>query len=331
VKENENYKKIWIAWERQRRSIELADAFNAELFLILESGFFRYFKCLTKTILVLKKERPDILFVQNPSMILAFFSVVLIKPIFKCNVIVDRHSNFLLSKKKRNIFHVLLFQFLSFLSIKYADLTIITNKELAYLVDILGGNPFILPDKIPNIKVYNVDKTDKLIRVFVVSSFAGDEPIGNLIEASKLLDNTNIRLIFSGNYKKYSNQRALSECRNIELTGFLSDSEYERMLNLADLVIVLTTINYTLLCGCYEAIAVEKPLITSNSNTLKNLFKGATFTDNSPSSIVNSINEVLENNHEKTHIIKQLRKTLDSDWNQSYSNLIKIITDLNNK
>ena len=56
---------IWITWERQRRSVELAKVLGAKLYIFENDGMFRYLKCIYKTFsIVRKKSRPDVLFVK---------------------------------------------------------------------------------------------------------------------------------------------------------------------------------------------------------------------------------------------------------------------------
>ena len=64
-------KRIWISWETQRRSIELAKKINCELYIIEAKGVMRYPISIFKTLLIIFKTKSDVLFVQNPTMILA--------------------------------------------------------------------------------------------------------------------------------------------------------------------------------------------------------------------------------------------------------------------
>ena len=69
--------KLWIAWEKQRRSTVLSKEFNAKLYQFNNSGKLRYPIVITKTLFLLIKKRPKILFVQNPSTVLAFLACFL--------------------------------------------------------------------------------------------------------------------------------------------------------------------------------------------------------------------------------------------------------------
>jgi hypothetical protein len=107
----------------------------------------------------------------------------------------------------------------------------------------------------------------------------------------------------------------------------MDDNDYESMLHSVDLVLVLTKSEYCLLCGCYEAVASEKPLITSNTNTLKEYFKGVYFVNNNGVDIASSIKKTIRNT-EYNNYMKMLKKKLKSDWQKRYADLesnIKVI------
>ena len=150
-----NTKRVWIAWEKQRRSLELSKVFNCSLYIFDYSGWLRYPKCCYQTLVVCLKIRPDVLFVQNPSMILAVFACF-IKFFIRFKLVVDRHSSFRVGKSyvsaiDRSFFLRNLDRILNRISVGYADLTIVTNDYLAQVVEDYGGRPAILPDKIPDL------------------------------------------------------------------------------------------------------------------------------------------------------------------------------------
>lgn len=321
---------IWVTWEYQRRSIELAKAFDAELFVIERKGIFRYLKCLCRTFSVVKKTKPDVFFVQNPSMILAVFSVLFIKPLFSIPVIIDRHSNFLLTPKKRFWYKECLFNFLSYITIRYADLTILTNSDLAHVVRVLGGKPIVLPDKLPHLsqtKKKNYDEKNKLL---VISSFAEDEPIEEILQACGKDDMSSFAVFMSGNSTKLIN--SLQEIPpNLVLTGYLSEDDFVDLLFQVDVVMVLTKTEYTLLCGCYEAISAEKPLITSNSAVLRQLFTGAMFVENTPDSIADGVRRIFDELSEHKFYSLAMKKELTQKWNEQFEDVKKIVYDIKTK
>ena len=154
---------VWITWESHRRSKELAKAFGAELITIdySDASFWRYPLSIIKTIIVLFKKRPNILFVQNPSIILTTLASLL-KPVFQYDLIVDRHSNFRFSTMNSSSFKWRVFHMLSKCTVKQADLTIVTVESLKKLVNEWQGRGAILQDKIPKMIVNKADEKSEV-------------------------------------------------------------------------------------------------------------------------------------------------------------------------
>jgi glycosyltransferase involved in cell wall biosynthesis len=235
-------------------------------------------------------------------------------------VVVDRHTTFLLTKKYRNTPPIILFKLLHRFTIRFASLTIVTNQFLAQLVTKLNGKAFVLPDKIPEIRCSTPKSLKGKINILLISSFGIDEPINECLEAMRMFDN-NCVMYITGNYKKLDDALIRSKPENVKFTGYVPVGEYEELLCSADIVMALTTADHCMLCGCYEAIAAEKPLITSNKKALKDYFSKATFTDNTSKGIVESIKEVIADPKRKKIDIINLKAKLTFDWKKTYTAL----------
>jgi len=288
----------WITWENHRRSIELARELGANYYFVSSNETFiiRHFLKMLKTIAIIYKSRNALIIVQNPSRILAALAA-LMKLIFKFPLVVDRHTNFRLGKgisKNPAIWFVIL---CSEFSLKIADLTIVTNEYLKKLVERKGGRALVLHDKIPKI-----DPTDKRLdlpngtNVLFVCTYAPDEPYLEVIAAAKLLSN-DCHIHLTGNYHKVGLTPESPEIpNNIHLLGFVSNEEYEAYMLTCDVIMVLTDSEWVIVCGGYEAAGAQKPLITSNTITLKEFYKGYAYhTASTPESIAQAISEVSSN------------------------------------
>jgi glycosyltransferase involved in cell wall biosynthesis len=161
-----------------------------------------------------------------------------------------------------------------------------------------------------------------------ISSFAEDEPTLEIIDAIRHSKIKDLTAYITGNYSKLGNDTIQNIPENIILTGYLPDNDYIDLLFQVDIVIVLTKMDYTLLCGCYEAIAAEKPLITSNTNALKNYFKNAFFVENDPNSILNGISTVYNNMKYYENSTIKFKNHLIFEWNNNFHNLKKIISSI---
>ena len=106
--------------------------------------------------------------------------------------------------------------------------------------------------------------------VVVVNTFSQDEPLDKILAAIHQLPD--IRFHITGNPKHARNAYLNKLPSNARFTGWLSDDQYASLLRAADTVMCLTTHDHTMQRGAYEAMAMEKPLITSNWEILRNTF-----------------------------------------------------------
>jgi len=318
---------IWITWETQRRSIELARHFGCELFIFEHFGWLRYPKCLWQTISVFFKKKPQILFVQNPSMVLATVACLL-GMLSSSYVIVDRHTTFLLNEKDKKItLRNIVFKILHRFTLKHADLTIVTNEYLADIVISLKGRAFVLPDKLPDLKMTEKINLKGDKNIFLISSFNHDEPIEEVLSAMSKLKQENVVLYISGNYKKLDKSIRDNSPLNVVFTGFLSYEEFINYLFSVDVVMALTTATHCMLCGCYEAVSAEKPLITSRQKVLVDYFSGAVFVDNTKNDIRHAIEVVIEKIEEYKSNILLLKNEISKSWAEECQKLEEYVIE----
>ena len=320
-------KRLWITWEKQRRSIEISKSLNCNLIMLENSGFTRYPKNIYKTLKCLIKIKPHIVFVQNPSMILAAIVCFYCK-CKKIPIIVDRHTTFQIGKKFKPTLSMLTKNILNAYTLFSADLTIVTNNYLSKLVERYKGKAFVLQDKLPE---FNINCKKKLqgekYNILYVCSFNADEPYDAVISAAKHFVDEGIFFYITGDYNKIDKNITEKATNNVIFTGYISDNEYECLVKSVDIVLVLTTADYCLLCGCYEALAAEKPLITSNTTTLKEYFEGIYYTENNKKEICSVIDTVLKDKDYAAHI-RKLKEKIKKDWDKRLSVLESKIVEL---
>ena len=81
-----------------------------------------------------------------------------------------------------------------------------------------------------------------------------------------------------------------------------------------------------MLCGAYESVALEKPLITSDWAVLKKYFsKGTLYVDNSPESIMKAVKEMEARQNELRKEMKELKKQLIPQWEKKFKELISYL------
>ena len=185
-----------------------------------------------------------------------------------------------------------------------------------------------MPDKIPIIKKMNYKMKEGKYNLVYICTFSSDEPVSEVIEAARMLGSA-YTVYITGNNKKYKflGEEKISLPENVIFTGYLEDESYQRLISSCDIIIVLTTQEYTINCGAYEALAVDKPMIISNTKTLKDFFdSGVEYTDPNCHSICNAIKKVSENLDSRKKEIIELKKKLDKQWkikNKKVENILK--------
>jgi len=311
-----DHKRIWLAWETQRRTLELSNKFNADL-QVLETprkGLFRYLELTVRTLKSLFKAKPDIVFVQNPSVVLAAL-VLSLKPLFGFTVIVDRHTNFKFETRHSKHPKWLVFHALSRFTLRRADITIVTNRYLRLYIKKQGANAFILPDPLPTLKPRNADQLKKTDRIagFFICTFSEDEPYQAVFKA--MTQHPEIDFYVTGNFKKADQQTLGAVSDNIHLLGFVPEQDYIDQLFNCDFSIILTTQEFTLNCGAYESLAANKPAILANTVTIRRYFsKGFVFTDpQSVPAISSAITQASHNLRELARDQARIRGGLKED------------------
>lgn len=311
---------FWVTWEKQRRNRELSKALDVKLFELSEidqikSRFKKYVIGITKTLKIFLREKPKIVFCQNPSLILSLL-FVLLKKITGIKVIVDAHNVGLFPKEGRS----LVLGYVAVFIQRRADLTIVTNQGLKEHVEKNGGKAFILQDKIPDIPILKPRGLGGESNILFICSFADDESYQNVFDAARHLD-PNIHIYVTGNYKKKGIQPdKISD--NISLTGFIPEEEYIEMLNSVDAAIILTSRENCLVCGAYETVAVEKPMILSDTKALRDYFSmGAVYAENTGEGIKNAILEVIRRKEELIEGVKTLKIFRHNQWLRNKNDL----------
>jgi glycosyltransferase involved in cell wall biosynthesis len=309
--------RIWISWSFHRRSTELARAFSAR-YVHMDNGqrgrLGRYAHCVPRTLALLLREKPSLLFVQNPSLLLTTIAVLL-RPLFRYTLVNDLHTPYIrLTGIRKRIF----WRLQEFCA-RHADLTIVTNEGVKESLP-AGGAVAILPDKIPSIGRSADREPDGSTRVLFVCSFAEDEPYEEVRRAAALIDES-IAIFVTGNHRSagWSTEEMPP---NLHLTGYLPVEEYEELLHSADIVMTLTAQENCLVCGAYEGVAAGKPLILSNRRALRDYFSaGAVYVDHTPESIAGGIRSVVGEREWLVGEIAELKRRLDRDWQKRFDEI----------
>ena len=301
---------LWISWQRHRRSQELAGALGAELHELVSSRPrpWKYVPLVLRTAVLCLNRRPNLLFVQCPSIFLAILAACL-KPLLRYRLVCDLHNEAIRPFLQNTPLNNALLRWIW----RRADLNLVTNDSLKTTVEAAGGSAFVLPDRIPRgMSGSGSHEASASATVVFVCTYQADEPFREVIEAGRLLPES-VQTYVTGNHRQVPHLPEIPS--NVHLTGFLPDHDYETLLNRADVVVDLTSMEDCLVCGGYEAVAIGKPFVTSDTAALRNYFRAGTlYTSHSSESIAATIVRALENRDQLAREMCRLRVELDEDW-----------------
>lgn len=312
-------KKVWITWENHRRTTELVDALGDVRLYVLQLEAvrpIRYAWLLSRSLFVLLKERPDIVFIQNPSMVLALFMAT-IGRWFTRYLVVDSHNEGVLPFHAKHRWLLPLYRLVQ----RRADVTIVTNEKLGAIVRQNGGHPVVLPDRLPRFDTPRMTQLEGDVNIVFICTFEKDEPYRQVIEAAALIDE-GARIYVTGRYQKAPAELVRSADPKITFTGFLSESDYAALLNSCDAVMDLTLMEDCLVCGAYEAVSLEKPMILSDTKALKGYFSaGAVYTGNTPKDIAQAVRRFSRDKDQLCADVRSLKTSLGLHWQEQANHL----------
>ena len=205
-----------------------------------------------------------------------------------------------------------------------ADLTIVTNRELAGRVERAGGRALVIPD-VPTEQHPPQPPTQAKEPVAVfVSSFAQDEPIDVVIEAARRCPDVRVKVT---GRPKGPGKRALERApANIEVLGFVGRDTYLETLASADVVIALTTRDHTMQRGAYEAIYLGVPVIVSDWPLLREHFgDGGLVTANEAGALADCLRQAVEQREELTASARRLRERKLALWDDNCRRIEQVL------
>jgi glycosyltransferase involved in cell wall biosynthesis len=294
---------VFIAWARyQRRSELLAQYLGATIKFVnfgqsrkILQAPVRYLVQTWQTWHILRKKRPNVVFVQNPP-IIAVLIVALYTRCFGARYVIDSHTAAFISSKWR--WSVGLHRLLS----HWALTTIVHNESQQRLIQRWGCPYFVLaftPGDYPGGGPYPLSEK---FNVAVICSFDADEPLDILFEAAGQLNE--VCFYLTGDAKLIDRRLLMKKPENIYLTGYLSYKRYVGLLRGVSAIMDLVNNEHTLLMGAFEAVSLGVPLIVSDWPLLRNYFSLGTV------HIPNTVEGVCEGVRRTQHELPQLRRDI---------------------
>lgn len=200
-------------------------------------------------------------------------------------------------------------------ALRRAAAVLVTNEALARRVRSWGARAFVLPDPMPEPPA-GLGEPGAGGEVTVVATYSKDEPLELLPDVARRLPE--VRFAVTGD--PHGDLSAWP--RNLRPTGFLNDIDYWRQLQRSAAVVVLTTRPDTLLSGGYEALALARPLVTSDHTVLRDYFgNAAAYAEVDGEALAAAVTEALEGGEKLVARLRQLRAQRGAEWDQAAARL----------
>ena len=141
---------LFLTWERHQRTRSLVAHLGLTLREVVIAGprHRRYWGQIAGTLRCLRRERPALIVLQNPSLVLNVL-VLVWRAITRteCVIVMDAHNEAV----EPIIVTWGWWRALARWALRTADFTIVTNRFLAEKVAQQGGRPLVLPDPVPDV------------------------------------------------------------------------------------------------------------------------------------------------------------------------------------
>jgi glycosyltransferase involved in cell wall biosynthesis len=322
---------VFITWAKTvPRSKNIGKRLGAECFFVeylknLPKVFLpiRYGLQGLRTLQILLSHRPKVVMVANPPIFLPLLAYAYIT-VFGGKFVIDSHTGAFDLKGWGRLIPI--HKFLS----SRALTTIVTNRPLSSVVKCWPAPVFVLEDALPILQPPSIARPQERFSVCVVNSFSEDEPLDEILTAAKASSDCDFYI--TGKIPKDKLPLTINMPKNICFTGFLPDPEYIRRLYSVNAIMVLVKYDMTMLCGAYEAVAVGKPLITSDWKVLKHYFsKGTIYVDNSPEQIKAAVEKMKCQLFSMTRDMASLKLEISARWERSFKKLVQLLKSATEK
>jgi glycosyltransferase involved in cell wall biosynthesis len=273
-----------------------------------------------QTLRILWRERPAVVLAQNPPVVAPLIAA-LYAWATGARFIVDSHSEAFLIRRWR--WTLPLQRWLG----RRALATVVTNPHLADVVRSWDARAVIAVDPPIAIPPLPPRQPPERFTVVVVSTFADDEPIAEVLQVARALPD--VHFAITGD-PAYARPEWLADPPpNVEFTDFLERDAYYPCIWNASAMVVLTTLDHTVLRGAWEALDLGQPLVLSDWPILREYFcRGTVHVANTAASIEAGVREARAREAELRAEMLALRDERRRAWQQAQAQLDRLIDDV---
>jgi glycosyltransferase involved in cell wall biosynthesis len=239
---------------------------------------------------ILAREKPDVVFVQNPPIFAAMTAFVYCWR-NHANYVLDSHPGSF--GEKGDVVGMLALPVHRWLA-KRATLNLVSSAPFLERLKSWGARAFCLPDP-PPAHVAEVAgdmcPPPEVFSVAVVNMFAPDEPTELILRAAELLPE--MQFSVTGNVAKARKRSIVHHPPNVRFTGFLRGSAFLEELARSHAVLTFTTNANSVMRGAYDGIYIGRPVVCSDWPAMRRILgeRSGTFFSNDPLSLADALRE----------------------------------------
>jgi len=280
-------------------------------------AILRYVLMTFHSIFLILWKRPKLVFVMNQPIFLPL-TLFLLSKLIDVKYVVDSHSG--LFNKLQWSWSLPIMKYVYRRSL----FSITTNQDHSRLVESWGSQVEVLGAVIVPPEPVEPFKRSADPSLVVVGTFRQDEPIEEVIEASRRLPG--VRFYVTGELKLAPRQLIKNAPNNVTFTDWLPRPQYVGLFKAMDGAISLVKKDNVMQMGAYEAMSWEVPIITSGWLVLRqNFSRGAIFVDNSVENIVQAVKELINRLDFYKAEITEMHKEYRVFWHKRVAEINSLI------
>jgi len=307
-----------------RRSDTIAEFLDGSSHLIHYLSFKRPLQAPAKYVLqsvatlrTLSRDRPELVLVAVPP-IFAAIPVWMYTRRTRTRFVIDAHTGIFEHARWRWLLPMTRALF------RRADAVVVTGQHLQGVVESWGARATVIGDVPVHFPEGRAPAECGAPRIVVVNTFSLDEPVGELLSAAASLPD--VRFFVTGDCRHARAEWLKSAPDNVTFTGFIPEEDYAGLLRAADAIVVLTTHDHTMQRGAYEALALGKPLVTSDWGLLRETFsRGTVHVANTAEAIADGIRRVLADAKHLAVEMQILRHEREALFSTRLDDLLRLV------
>jgi glycosyltransferase involved in cell wall biosynthesis len=271
------------------------------------------------TLALLLRERPHLVFVQDPPIFASLF-------VYFYSILTSRQAHFIVDAHTGALAHPWWepFRGLQRYIYRRALTVITTNQARTDLVRNWGADSIVLADPPASLPSGEAARLGQSFNIVLVNSFSRDEPLPAALEAVRTM--SGVHLYVTGDANKADPDLLETAPDNVTFTGFLPDDEYLKLMRGVHAVMILTNEDFTMQSGAIEATSLGKPMIMSDLSFLREYFnRGTVYVENSSQAIQQGILKMQEKRATLEEEMLLLQREHRLKWAEEFAGLIRFI------